>query len=402
MSRFRSIGAKFFTSWVFGPDQQWARLLMALVLLGADAAFARSGTTGGIVITASLHMLAVLLAAWLVGLTLGVLLAIASEVLFVTVNVDGLDDVGGMINVSLAIGLVVGAALIGRLRDSRKSLMAELSRRRASEEQLRAANRELVIANRLKSEFLARMSHELRTPLTEIIGFTELLLLQHGGSLETEDLRQIEQSSRRLLGMIDGILDLSRIDAGQIQVSSELVELADVARTALSALLSLADAKGIEVVVSFQAPADRLIGDPDRVRQVLTILVSNAIKFTDRGSIDIRSRKVGASIEVAVTDSGVGISPESITHVFDEFRQVDGSITRRYGGAGVGLAIAKKLVELQGGNIGVESTVGKGSRFWFTLPVEAEQPNALRSAAGQEPRDLPAPLARVSSPAVGT
>ncbi len=375
MPKLRSVGSRLANDWAFGPEQLWARLLIALAVIGVDLAFARSGLNGNPVIAASLNMLAVLLIAWLLGLRVGVPMAIVAEALFVFVNVDGLDDVGDMVNSSLAVGSLVGAALIGRLRDSRITLIAELSRRKASEARLQIANEELVLANRLKSEFLARMSHELRTPLTEIIGFAELLLLELGGKLEiaqAEDMGQIEQSGRRLLGMIDGILDLSRIDAGQVLASAESVSLADAANSMLSTLLPLANVKGLEVAVSFEPPADRVLGDPVLICQILGNLVSNAVKFTDRGSITVGSRKVGENVEVAVTDSGIGVEPGAITYLFDEFRQVDGSTTRRYGGAGVGLAIAKKLVELQGGQIGVESVVGHGSRFWFTLPARVE------------------------------
>ncbi len=242
----------------------------------------------------------------------------------------------------------------------------------AYDTQLRASNVQLEQVSQFKSEFLAKMSHELRTPLTAIIGFCEVLIAGMDGDLnreQTEDTRQVLQSSLSMLELVNEILDLSKIEAGRLEVVIEVIDLAASAEQVIATLNQLADAKSLSLTSEVPPAARSVKGDPDRVRQVITNLVSNAIKFTSTGSVVIQAKPVGAMVEVSVVDTGIGIAPEAHERIFQEFRQADDKISQRYGGSGLGLSIARKLVELQGGRMGVASKPGEGSRFWFTLPL---------------------------------
>jgi signal transduction histidine kinase len=243
--------------------------------------------------------------------------------------------------------------------------------------QLRETNAQLVRASQFKSEFLAKMSHQLRTPLTAILGFCEVLLGGMDGELspdQTEDIGQINKSGVVLLQLVNDILDLSKIEAGKIDVAVREMDLEPVAEQVIATLVQIAEAKALKLGCDLAPGARIVMGDPSRVQEILTNLVSNAIKFTPTGSVTIRSEPAGHMAEISVIDTGIGISAEAHDRIFEEFRQASDSISRTYGGTGLGLSIARKLAELQGGKMGVESEPGKGSRFWFTLPVPVEAP----------------------------
>jgi len=263
---------------------------------------------------------------------------------------------------------------------------------RAYDRQLRHMNRQLSDASLVKSQFLANMSHELRTPLSAIIGFSDLLLEGVDGALspaQEEDVTQIQTSGRALLGLINDILDLSKIEAGKMTVEIGTVSLRELVENVLAELAPLAEAKELVIEVHLDADAGSVLADEIRLRQVVTNLVANAIKFTERGTVSITSRSVRGMVEVGIADQGIGIAPEALGLIFEEFRQADGSTTRQFGGSGLGLAISRRLIELQGGSIGVESEPGVGSTFRFTIPAAA-----IESAPGPGPvaLDLPAAL----------
>ncbi|HJW48399.1 MAG TPA: ATP-binding protein, partial [Candidatus Limnocylindria bacterium] len=247
--------------------------------------------------------------------------------------------------------------------------------------ELKDNNLQLERANRLKSEFLASVSHELRTPMNAIIGYTKLMLDGLDGDLteqQTADLERVVQAADNLLGLINGLLDLAKIEAGKMELNAEEVDIPLVIDDVIELMRAGADAKSLSLRADVASTLPTAWADRARIRQVLVNLVANAVKFTEHGGVTIRATIVDGWITIAVVDTGVGIPPEAQTYIFDEFRQVDASTTRRYGGTGLGLAISKRLIALHGGRIWVESTVGVGSTFLFTLPVR------VRAAARPE------------------
>jgi adenylate cyclase len=242
--------------------------------------------------------------------------------------------------------------------------------------ELKVARDQAVRAAEAKGQFLANMSHELRTPLNAVLGYAELIQDGIYGEVPVkvhDVLERIQQNGRHLLGLINDVLDLSKIEAGQLTLSPADYSLRALVLEVVSATEALAAEKqlALEVEVPVDLPTAR--GDERRITQVLLNLVSNAIKFTDAGSVRIRAGLEGDHFVVAVTDSGVGIAAEDQARIFGEFQQVDSSSTRKTGGTGLGLAITKRIVELHGGHIWVESRPGAGSSFAFALPVSVEQ-----------------------------
>jgi signal transduction histidine kinase len=241
---------------------------------------------------------------------------------------------------------------------------------------LNEAFQKLEIANKHKSEFLANMSHELRTPLNAILGYTELILDKIYGDVPEkieEVLERLGQNGRHLLSLINDVLDLSKIEAGHLTLSLNDYSMQDLVQTVTTAVESLAAEKNLELKT--EVPSDLVTGkgDEQRIAQVFLNLVGNAIKFTDEGQVSIEVTTSNSSFLISVSDTGPGLSEDDQQGVFEEFHQVDGSSTREKGGTGLGLSIAKRIVEMHGGSIWVESTLGKGSIFWFTLPIRVEQ-----------------------------
>jgi signal transduction histidine kinase/CheY-like chemotaxis protein len=239
-------------------------------------------------------------------------------------------------------------------------------------------------ASRSKSDFLARMSHEIRTPMNGVLGMAELL--HHSATLDDRQRRYaatIYQSGHALLGIINDILDFSKIEAGKLELEKTPYNLRDIVEDAVEILAERAHTKGLELICDLPSNLDiTVLGDAQRLRQVIINLLSNAVKFTERGEIKVSARQVGgdllsALVRFEVTDTGKGIQPENLATIFESFAQEDNSTTRQYGGTGLGLAICKQLVELMGGEIGISSTPGVGSTFFFTAPLAAD-PTAVR------------------------
>jgi signal transduction histidine kinase/DNA-binding response OmpR family regulator len=238
--------------------------------------------------------------------------------------------------------------------------------------ELQAANQEMARANKLKSEFLANVSHELRTPLSAIIGFSQILLDGIDGPINEEqqqDIVQVNKSGQSLLGLINQILDLSKIEAGKMELSLERVELPVLINSVLESISPLAQEKGLRIETRFGPALPAVEGDPARLKQILINLLSNAVKFTERGHLEVIVQASGRMVRIAVKDTGAGISAESQKVIFEEFVQGDGSSTRRHGGTGLGLSIVRKLVEMHGGAITVISEPGLGSTFTFSVPA---------------------------------
>jgi signal transduction histidine kinase len=239
-------------------------------------------------------------------------------------------------------------------------------------EELERKGAELAAASRHKSEFLANMSHELRTPLNAVLGYAELIQDGIYGEVSAKMqgvLERIQQNGRHLLGLINDVLDLSKIEAGQLTLSPSDYSMRELVLDVVSATEALAAEKKLALEVDVPADLPHGQGDERRLTQVLLNLVSNAIKFTEAGSVSIRATVDDGNFLVAVSDTGVGIAPEDRERIFEEFQQVDSSSTRKKGGTGLGLAIARRIVELHGGRIWVDSTPGRGSTFAFTLPL---------------------------------
>jgi signal transduction histidine kinase len=208
--------------------------------------------------------------------------------------------------------------------------------------------------------------------MNAIIGYTKLMLDGLDGELTAQqqtDLFRVAQAADNLLGLINGLLDLAKIEAGKMELNVEEVDMSHVTAEALELVRPHADEKGLEVRSVIPDALPTVWADRARIRQVLANMLANAVKFTERGSVTVSASSAEGWVTISVADTGVGITPEAQAYVFDEFRQADSSTTRRYGGTGLGLAISKRLVTLHGGRIWVDSEVGKGSNFHFTLPI---------------------------------
>ena len=270
-------------------------------------------------------------------------------------------------------------------------ISSDVSEREDAAEAVKLARDQALEASVLKSHFLANMSHEIRTPMNGVLGMTELLLDTPLDARQREYAETVRASGDALLAIINDILDLSKIEAGRLELEAIAFDLPTVIEDIADLLAGAAHAKGLELVVDVAADIPSLRGDPGRVRQVLANLMGNAVKFTSSGRVAVSARVVrasgaGTTVRIEVDDTGIGVKPEVIGKIFEPFTQADSSTNRQYGGTGLGLTITRQLVDLMDGDFGFDSLAGAGSSFWFTvtLPRSGARPHALPSLPGMK------------------
>jgi signal transduction histidine kinase/CheY-like chemotaxis protein len=267
-----------------------------------------------------------------------------------------------MLWVALAVHMLLSHIMAAKLEgamQAQASLIAELQ----------AARDAQAAANAAKSTFLATMSHEIRTPLNGVLGMAQALAGSKLDRVQREQLEIIHESGEALLAILNDVLDLSKIEAGKLEVERIAFDLWEVAHGAHSAFTALANKKGLSFALDVEAARGRYLGDPVRIRQILYNLISNALKFTANGEIRVTARRIEGRVELAVADTGIGIAPENLERLFRKFDQLDSSTTRKFGGTGLGLSISDELARLMGGAISVRSAPGEGSVFTLSLPL---------------------------------
>ena len=295
--------------------------------------------------------------------------------------------------ITAAVIVVAGVvALVNFFHLSRITLDNSRTALRQARARARQGEQAAEGANEAKSAFLATMSHEIRTPLNGVLGMAQAMAAETLSPVQRERLDIIDQSGKALLAILNDILDLSKIEAGKLELEEIEFDLDEVARGAHSAFTALANKKGLSFALDIDQARGVYLGDPTRLRQILYNLISNALKFTEHGEIRVTAVRLEGDLQIVVTDTGVGIPAEALAKLFGKFAQVDASTTRRFGGTGLGLAICQQLSRLMGGVIAVESEFGKGSTFTVTLPmprVGEERAFAVLPSPGAPRSDAP-------------
>lgn len=274
------------------------------------------------------------------------------------------------------------------LQATQERLQQSLYERDHLNHALQEATAAALEASRLKTQFLANMSHELRTPLNAVLNFARFLNRERYGSLNERqvDLQQrILSNAEHLLGLINDVLDLAKIEAGRMDLRFEDTDLVPLLQSVMATAAGLTRGKKLEISLDCPETLPPARIDRKRIRQVLLNLLSNAAKFTDQGGIRVRAHQIDTEmIRIEVVDTGIGVAPENQTLIFEEFRQIEGDLTRQYQGTGLGLSISKRLVAMHGGMMGLESVLGQGSTFFFTVPLQQPSTGVHRSPVSKE------------------
>ena len=278
--------------------------------------------------------------------------------------------------------------LINFVAGSRRQIIADRDKLEKARQRAAEGERAAEAANEAKSQFLATMSHEIRTPLNGVLGMAQAMAGDQLSERQRERLDIVRQSGESLLAILNDILDLSKIEAGKLELEAVEFSLSEVARGAHAAFTGLANKKGLSFCLEMEGDCGTYRGDPVRLRQIMYNLISNALKFTDVGEVRVVLSWRQDVLSLIVSDTGVGIAPEAMGRLFNNFAQADASTTRRFGGTGLGLAICRHLAEAMNGSISVESQRGQGSRFVVSLPLEqisAEPAEVVRTTAPADP-----------------
>jgi signal transduction histidine kinase len=303
-----------------------------------------------------------------------------------------------------AIYVAMMALYYAKIQASHSELEGEMRQHMATATALRAATVEAERAGAAKAEFLAKMSHELRTPLNAVIGYSQILLEDaeiEGDSASVADLSKIHLAGQHLLKLVNEILDLSKIEAGKMELDLEEIDIREMLAEAADNARAAAVVNGNAFSVSISSHLGMALCDAGRFKNMASQLLDNATKFTQNGKIEFIADRItgpdGDQLVVDVIDTGIGISPDQITHLFEKFTVADDSSTSKYGGTGLGLALSQKLCKLMGGEISVESTLGKGSRFTIRIPLIAGRRRTdAHAAATLVPETLDQPLQPVA------
>ncbi|NMG11203.1 hybrid sensor histidine kinase/response regulator [Brasilonema sp. UFV-L1] len=270
-----------------------------------------------------------------------------------------------------------------QLRQSNELLIRKNQELEAQQQHIELQNLRLIEASRLKSQFLATISHELRTPMNAIIGFSQLLLRPRCGELTHQQRDMVERilnNAKHLLMLLNEVLDFSKLEAGRLDLKPQIFDLSKVVNDTVQEMRSLAEEKNLSLFLQMDLQNPVMFNDPMRIRQILTNLLSNAVKFTESGGIGVELKELSENqVGITVLDTGIGIPSTDLQKIFEAFRQVDQSITRKYSGTGLGLPIIKALVQIMGGNISVESQLGEGSVFRIQLPRHISSLSQQRS-----------------------
>ncbi len=269
-------------------------------------------------------------------------------------------------------------------------VIIDISERKATELALQRAKTEAEVAAAAKTTFLANMGHEVRTPLNAILGFSGIVMGRPLDETQREHMKKVQEAAKALLQLVNEILDLAKLERGTLTLHPEVFSVTALARAALMAQQGAARRKGLALQLEADpALPDMVRGDPRRLRQVLDRLLDNAVKFTEKGSVCLQIAQDGGQLLLAVHDTGIGIAPESQKQIFEAFTQADASMSRRYGGTGLGVTMARQLVEHMGGTVRLQSKLGQGSSFTIRLPLAAARPAAAEPATAA-PALLPA------------